>query len=310
MARRTPPVADQVVDAKITSTANIKKRLIDFDTNSSLLEYQHKEWLSRNMRYVGSWLEFHITIYSYASKMGSPARNKELSIERMHKVQKHLQDINNQVYSNSLMMIPKGEEVSEGRESDNSAMWRAVEVHFFDKTPPWKPPGEEVKPNVIPLPGGLRYKEWSIAAPGSFTIALVSYNIIVIKNEKTGEKRGYSQPAFGGGWSLDMKLLGLLIQGITDFSMLKLEYVPITSNYPITWEEIEKSSVDSDALAQGDSFSAAFIFKSSIYHHGSAGLPFKTLETIIEFESGGGTIGIGFFTGTGILIRTKIFDSL
>jgi hypothetical protein len=50
MARRTRPVARQVIEPRLESVARLKGRLIDFDTDSAVLEAQHHDWLTAQMR--------------------------------------------------------------------------------------------------------------------------------------------------------------------------------------------------------------------------------------------------------------------
>lgn len=310
-ARRTPPVSVQTTAAEITSKATIKKRLIDFDTGSAALEEQHKHWLNSLLRPLMRLNAFTVKLHGFSSKQGNAQFNKKLSMSRMLAVRDYLQQVDDRTKSSTRLLEENGEAASAGNEKDDegTAKWRAVEVHIFDANPPPDLPGQEVKPHIVPLPGGVRYTDWAIAVPGGANWALAGFNIIAVRNEATGEKRGFINPVAGAGPSVNIPL-NTLIQLATNLSMKEVKYDKVKSGYPVTWAEVEKSTVEITSLTQGDSASTSYSFRSSIHHYGAGGTPFKSVEHIIEFESSSGTIGLGLFAGEGPLIRARTFDRL
>ncbi len=321
MARRTLAVEQQTTEAEIKSSANIKKRLIDFDTNSSKLEEQHKQWLESAARPLMRLAAFKVQLHGFASKQGSLKRNRDLSIERMNSVLAYLQLIDHRVISNAKTFEELGETQSTGSEQDDqsTAKWRAVEVHIFDQNPPPpEPPGKEVKPDVFPLPGGPRYQKWSVASPGGIVLAEyvgVGFNLVFIKNEETGERRGYLNTVVVAGASasipklaLGWKIIQMIITGIS-FPNSKLEFTPVTPTLPVSWAEIGRSDVSVIGDTEGVTSNSHFFFNTIALHHGKNGFPVSG-EATFDFISNGGGIGAGFIAGIGNLKHYSQLDKL
>ena len=208
--RRTKPIATQVIPPFSPSNARFQARLIDFDTDSPVLTSQHEAFLRNTMGAARLNSSFHLRLFGFASKLGSATHNDALAHDRMNAVVNFLQKIDQRTLSNIEAFQNFGESLSRGGERDDSPEFRAVELHLFIGPIPPPPPPPNNKPVVIepvPLPGGPRFKEWSIAAPGGVTIAEgigFGFNMFMIENRKLAEKRGYFQAAAGVGASLSL----------------------------------------------------------------------------------------------------------
>src|SRR5262249_50007184 len=160
MARRTPPVAVQVIPAFHLSNARFKMRLIDFDTGSEILEEQHKAELRRTMQITSTNSSFHVQVFGYASKLGNAKFNRDLSLRLMNSVYSFMQSIDQRTLDSLEVWHRAGSDESTGGANDNSPEWRAVEVHIFigPMQPTAPPPNSTpVTPTVQPLPGGQRF---------------------------------------------------------------------------------------------------------------------------------------------------------
>lgn len=307
MVRRTPPIAIQVIEPFISSNARFKKRLIDFDTASANLETQHEAWMQQSMAIARTNSAFHVRVFGFASKLGDAKFNKTLSQSRMNSVLSFLQKIDQRTLSSVEVWEAHGEDVSTGGESDNSPEWRAVEVHIFiGQIPPSPVPPNvtPVKPNVIPLPGGERFKEWSVATPGGAFVAAVvggGFNIFFIKNEKRNETRGYIQPVGGVGASVGLKGLkmvwNIVQQIVTGVQIAPPDFTSVTPPHPVTWEEMEGclvrvSSAGGGALI-GGGFAVITFSSSGVYQYGPSGIPIKVAEDLFQFTSTGKNWQVG-----------------
>jgi hypothetical protein len=239
-------------------------------------------------------------------------------MERMTKVMKYLQDLDDRVASNSQMFENIGEERSTGDESDDSAKWRVVEVHIFDKDPPPDPTKEEVKPSdLLPLPGGPRYKKWGIATPGSVTIAEgigTQLNVIIIKNEVTGEKRGFLNILVGAGASASIPggsaLFKILQVKLTGISASAVTFTSVTAKFPMTWAEMEKAGVAVTGDTELIKSNAHFFFSTGMMHYGPNGMLVHEGVSVFDFVASGFGLGAGVFAGTGDLKRVEALDRL
>lgn len=324
MARRTPPIAEQVVDPFINSNARFKKRLIDFDTGSANLENQHISWLRDSMAIAKTNSGFHIRIFGYASRRGDAAFNKRLSLQRMNAVMSFLQKIDSRTLGSVETWQAHGEEASSGGVNDDSPSWRAVEVHIFiGEIPPTPvPPGIiPVKPTVIPLPGGERFKEWQVATPGGAFVSAVAgigFNIFIIKNTKLDEIRSYIQPVAGVGASVSIPNLrpvwNVIQQIVTGVQGAPPDFTAVTTTHPVTWEEMEGclvrvSSAGGGTLTLlgpiGGGFATITFSSSGVYQYDSAGLPIKVAEDLFQFTSIGKNwqIGVNASVVIGPLVR-------
>jgi hypothetical protein len=208
--RRTPPVPKQVIEPYRETIALLKKRLIDFDTASSDLEVQHTAWLTQCMMVAKPNAAYHIWLYGYASRLVRPGDthfNETLSDQRMDSVLSFMQSIDDRAMS-SAKFHRVGTTLSPGAATDDSADYRAVEVHLFigsDPEPEIHRDVTPVKPKVMPLPGGQRFTDWSVAVVGGPTLSVgagLGYNLVYIRNAKTQETRNYKQVIAVVGYSV------------------------------------------------------------------------------------------------------------
>ena len=320
MARRTPAVAEQVKGPYIRTNAFIKARLIDFDTDSAVLEAQHKKWLAEKMAHVKKQSGFQMWLIGFASKIGDAKHNRNLSNNRMNSVLKFVGDIDDRAMNSLQTWEARGEEGYKAAESDNSADMRAVEVHIFIGSAP-QPPPPDIKPTprpVIPLPGGKRFTKWAVAAPGGAVSnvvpgVVIGFNIFVFKNEETGEQRAFIAPSAGFGASFSLKgLKGIkeIIQKVlTTPSGSPVEFTSLTSALPVTWEELEESLATVSSVGAGVFVGAQAAHISidapNVWRHTPSGIPIRKEVRLFEFNAVGKSyqLGAGGSAVTGPLIK-------
>jgi hypothetical protein len=320
MARKTPPVARQVVSPRLASSARFQARLIDFDTGSHQLEAQHKIWLRTHMLTAASNSMYRIRLVGYASKVGDAARNSNLSYARIDATLKCMQSVDRHAMQRTETFRAIGEEGYSASESDDSADWRAVEAHVFigDVPPPPPPPNLEPNPHALqPLPGGPRFTQWQVASPGgAFVAAAVGggFNIFLIKNVKLDETRGYIQPVGGLGASISMQGLKMawhIIQQIlTGVQYSNMEFTSVTSKLPVTWKEMEDCLVRATSIGGGVvvGVSVAFVTftAAGVWQYSPSGFPVKLPGgDLFQFKSTGKSwqLGAGGSVVTGPLVR-------
>jgi hypothetical protein len=325
MARKTPPVSVQVVDAYRPSNARFKKRLIDFDTGSAELEEQHKKWLSDSMNEAKKNSGFHIWMFGFASHLGNANFNRALSLRRMNSVLSFLQAIDNRtLQSIDGMWHAAGEDESGGDDSDNSAEWRAVEIHLFiGAIPPPPPPnpGPPVPPPPRPpLPGGERFRDWEVASPGGVVVTpfivgpSAGFNVFMIRNIKRDELRGYVSPVLGGGASPSIPGLGLaarIVQSIlTSTQFTNMSFTKVTPPpHPTTWEEVEGCLVSvrsaGGGIIKGKTIAHVNFHSSGVYQYGPSGVPLRIAEDLWDFDASGDDwqLGVGGTAVAGPLIK-------
>lgn len=316
MARRTPPIPIQVIEPLFPDIALMQARLIDFDTDSGELEEQHKTWLRTSMNRAKINSSFYIRVYGYASHLGSARENEHVSQARMNSVLNFIQRMDARCLSSIELWTRFSDRNSTGGENDDSPQWRAAEVHIFigDMRPP-PPPGltRPWKPPVVPLPGGTRYKEWEIAAPGGVIVTPFiigpsgGFNMFVVKNT-TGEMRGYIVPSLGVGVSPSLPnfkgILSIAQSAITGPSYSSMSFQHSTARHPVTWDEVESCLVTvkgaSIGLVRGISSAHIKFECPSVYQYDSSSQPNHFPETIFEFDSSGKDWQLGAnLTGVG-----------
>jgi hypothetical protein len=317
--RKTKPIPVQVIGPFRPSNARFQARLIDFDTDSAVLEEQHMTFLSNSMSAAKQNSAFHVRLFGFASRVGSTAHNEALARNRMNAVLNFIQKIDQRALASVEEFQNFGESKSGRVEADNSAEFRAVEVHIFIGEIPTPPP-PDVKPiprprPPVPLPGGPRFKEWEIAAPGGVAVAEGiggGFNIFLIRNVKQQELRGYIQPAAGIGASISLsglkKAAQIIQQIITGAQGGPPDFIDVTASFPVTFTEVEECLVRvasaGAGLLKGASF-AVITFSGTVSHHGPSGQPIRTAEDIFKFISAGEgfQLGAGATDLVGPLIR-------
>jgi len=319
MVRRTKPVPVQVIDPFLASNARFKKRLIDFDTASANLEVQHEQWLRQSINIARINSGFHVRLFGFASRLGAVGFNQRLSQRRMNAVLSFLQAIEPKTLSNVEIWEPHGSADSWGSAKDDSPEWRAVEVHLFiGEIPPSPVPPNmtPVQPTVLPLPGGERFKKWSVASPGGVFVAEIvggGFNIFYIKNEKLNEIRGYIQPVAGIGASLSVSGLGpvwkAIQQIVTGAQASAPDFTSVTPPHPVTWEEMEGCMVRvtgaGAGLVKGASLAVITFSSSGVYQYGPSGIPIQVAEDLFQFTAAGENwqLGAGASFAFGPLIK-------
>ena len=316
--RRTPPVDKQVIDPYLKSNALLKARLIDFDTGSAELEAQHRVWLAPAiMRAMGNSM-YRIRLVGYASKLGSADANLSLSYQRIKAVQNYLQSFDTNAIDRTETFTYVGSGAYEAGATDDSANYRAVEVHIFiGDIPP--PPPEPVKPVIIrhDLPEGPRFTEWEVAAPGGVFIAEgggIGFNIFFIKNTKTTEFRGYIQPVIGVGGSISipgLKLFWNMIQqAVTGLQATNMDFTPVKSNLPVNWKEMEDSLVRvasaGAGVVRGFAIGTVTFTAAGVWQFNEFGNPVKLPGgELFHFDSTGKDwqLGVGASEAVGPLVR-------
>jgi len=320
MARSSPSLAVQVVAPKYYSIAYYKACLIDFETSSAMLEGQHMSWLSATMAKVKPNSGYSIRLVGFASKLGESNYNFSLSRRRMQAVLAYMQKLDTRALNSLENFYAMGESESTGGENDNSAEWRAVEVHIFiGSIPPPPPPPEFTRvtpPNRPALPGGERFTDWAVATPGGVFVAEViggGFNIFFIKNKKQNEIRGYIQPVVGVGASISLsglKLVWSVIQNIvTGVQWGGVDYTDVKTPHPTTWDEMEGCLVRvtsaSAGLVKGGGIAIITFASSGVYQYGESGLPLRLAEDLFQFQAVGENwqVGVNASVVIGPLIR-------
>jgi hypothetical protein len=186
-------------------------RLINFETGKADLQQpEHDGWLVNATHSIPQFRKFEIWIFSYASKRGfrgqddehSDASNVALSYRRGTRVAQLMESIDPEINSHIVHFTAEGNKAYTARNTDNSGLWRAVEVHIFLDEPPPRP--FPPAPEPPPCPGGRRFKRWSIAmtgVSGSLAGAQIAVNIVAFRVDGTNLAHVYLQPAVGGGFS-------------------------------------------------------------------------------------------------------------
>jgi len=320
MARKTPPVARQVVEPVLQSNAFLKGRLIDFDTGSAQLEEQHKTWLRQKINIARTNSMYRIRLVGYASKLGDETKNETLSYNRMDNVLKFLQSIDNHAMDRVETFRAVGEAGYQAKESDDSPDWRAVEVHIFIGDIPPPPPPPNVKPvprKVEPLPGGERFTKWEIASPGGVFVAEIvggGFNIFIIKNTKLNEQRAYIQPILGVGASLSLSGLkaawNIVQQIITGAQYSAPSFTAVTTSIPVTWEEMEaclvRVSSAGAGIVKGPAIAIITFTAAGVWQYGPSGTPLKLPGGVLfQFTSTGVNwqLGAGASVALGPIVR-------
>jgi hypothetical protein len=166
------------------------------------------------------------------------------------------------------------------------------------------------------LPGGERFKKWSVASPGGTFISAVvgaGFNIFFIKNEKQNEIRGYIQPVAGVGASLGLsglKMVWNVIQQIITGAMPSApDFTPVTPPHPVTWQEMEgclvRVSSAGAGLGPGATFAVITFASSGVWQHGPSGTPIHVAEDLFQFTAAGENwqVGAGASVAVGPLVR-------
>jgi len=184
--------------------------------------------------------------------------------------------------------------------------------------PPPPPPNLEPIPHAVPpLPGGPRFTQWQVAAPGGAFVAAVvggGFNIFLIKNPKLNETRGYIQPVGGIGASVSLQGLktawNIIQQILTGVQYSNMTFTPVTSKVPVTWKEMEDCLVRVTSIGGGvvvgASMAVITFTAAGVWRYSPSGFPVKLPGgDLFQFESSGKSwqLGVGGSVVTGPLVR-------
>ncbi|MCI0639298.1 MAG: OmpA family protein [Gemmataceae bacterium] len=199
----------------IETNAIRKARLTDFATGKADLQPEHRAWLDDLAALAGQQRYYYVDIVGFASKTGSVELNQKLSEERVASVLHYLEVKDERILKRVRHLEFMGEGSYQAPESDNSADWRAVEVHFYN----FQPRAPKGTNPSKPVPGGPRYADWSTTAVFGvqFNILpgiVVAANLVMFrKNETPVEEHWYLVPQFGFGFNVSPPAkLGLINQ--------------------------------------------------------------------------------------------------
>ncbi|MCC7069603.1 MAG: OmpA family protein [Burkholderiales bacterium] len=318
MARKSPPVKAQVVAPLLPSNAFLKGRLIDFDTGSAALEAQHMAWLRMQMATAKTNSMYRIRLVGYASKKGSSDSNMSLSYNRANAVLKYMVSLHAPANDRVETFRSNGEEAYVAPESDDDALWRAVEVHIFigDIPPPpskWIP----IPRKEAPLPGGERFTDWEIASPGGVIVTAVvggGFNVFFIRNVKLNELRGYIQPVGGVGGSLSIPglkpIFNAIQQIVTGVSGSPPDFTAVKTSLPVTWDEMEdclvRVSQAGAGAVRGYALAVITFTAAGVWQRSAQGNPVKLPGGVLfQFQTQGANwaLGLGASMALGPLVR-------
>jgi hypothetical protein len=155
-------MTDKLSPAKLTFAKRAFRaiRLTDIPTGTATIVREQENWLTEAAHAVPSNREFHVYVIGYASKLGyshtshesSDQLNVQLSYRRANAVTQIMERSNPRVTTHNDLFEAKGNSEYAASDQDNSAAWRAVEVHIFLDEPP--PPPHEIKPLPPARPPG------------------------------------------------------------------------------------------------------------------------------------------------------------
>jgi hypothetical protein len=113
-------------------------RLCNFPTGKAMLMPAHIAWLDNTVaRLLRSLPDPWVDLYGYASHLGNHAFNKRLSFDRCEAVRSHIKSYGLKVPFPKELGV--GDAESTGTATDNSGVWRAIEINVFGAMPPPQP---------------------------------------------------------------------------------------------------------------------------------------------------------------------------
>jgi hypothetical protein len=245
-------LADPIL--KFPKPAFRAKRLVDFRTGTAELRKDHEGWLVEAAHAIPDNRKFTVYIFGYASKLGfqgqdlmhSDASNVTLSFTRANQAAKIMELINPRVTTRIDQFMAEGSHDYSAPDTDDSAFWRAVEVHVFLDDPP--PPQPRPTPPP-PCNGGPRVRKWSIATPGGFSGspvpgAVLAGNLVVFRRDEGPPLvHYYVSPGAGGGFSWSGPKGGVIwewikkIFGKTSFS--GMSWSSFTADTPFNFGDLD-----------------------------------------------------------------------
>jgi hypothetical protein len=262
---------------KFPKPAFRRVRLVDFATGSANLQREHEGWLTGAARSIPPDRNFHVYIIGYASKLAfhgtsypqSDAANVGLSFRRANTVARLMELVNPRVTTRVDQFEAHGNHDYFADAADNSALWRAVEVHvFLDEAPP-PPPHVDPPP---PCPGGQRFRKWSIATPGGASVSpgpipvAVAGNLVVLRRDEGAPViHWYFAPATGVGWSFSgpklKALIELLKKIFSNFSVSGMSWTSFSAETAFNFKDLEGATcnISSAGGGVGPGYQAAIV---------------------------------------------------
>ena len=241
-------------------------RLINFDTGKHDIKRQQEGWLVEATHAIPKGRKFNIWIIGYASKRAyrgqgaaqSDASNLKLSMDRARQAAMIMEAVDPEIYSHISKFDGQGNYAYDAPETDNSGLWRAVEVHIFLDDPP--PPPGPVQPDP-PCQGGERYRKWSIATPGGFSAspfpgAVVAGNVVAFRKEEGAPViHFYLAPGGGGGFSYSGPKLGRILEWIKQlfggFSASGMSWSSFTATTPFNFGDLDGATCQIKSIGGG-----------------------------------------------------------
>ncbi len=227
-------------------------RLYNFATGRSELLPVHEQWLrSKIVPELRRSSPVYIRLWGYASKSGSAQLNQRLSLERAAAAKRYLE----QCVAQSLDLVEVGgygESRSAGPETDNSPIYRAVDVYVY-RTPvppprPVSPPDVSMRvPNVY---FGLGVKFGGHLAIGRQTIEAALYSGDSYESWFHLEAEAWTAGAIlGGGFNL-VFIIGTGATNRGEFRGLKFDGWDFSVSLGARWGDVAKAAKNVPAAAR------------------------------------------------------------
>ena len=253
---------------KFSKPAFRAARLINFDTGKHDIKRPHEGWLVEATHAIPKGRKFNIWIIGYASKRAyrgqgaaqSDASNLKLSMDRARQAAMIVEAVDPEIYSHISKFDGQGNYAYDAPETDNSGLWRAVEVHIFLDEPPPHPGPVEPDP---PCQGGNRYRKWApsrlqgdsvqVRFPG----AVVAGNVVAFRKEEGASViHFYLAPGGGGGFSysgpkLEPRILEWVKQLFGGFSASGMSWSSFTATTPFNFGDLDGATCQIKSVGGG-----------------------------------------------------------
>ncbi|MGH6811878.1 MAG: hypothetical protein ACREDM_05850 [Methylocella sp.] len=155
----------------------------------------------------------------------------------------------------------EGSHAYSAKDTDDDALWRAVELHvFLDKLP--APPPGPVPPQ--PCPGGRRFRNWSIMIPGGFSVnpfgailpAAVSGNFVKFRldDAKPPIVHAFALPGAGFGNSvgtLPLKVKEWLKKILENLSLSEPSWTSSSAETPFNFGDLDGATCNITQISGG-----------------------------------------------------------
>ncbi len=320
-------MADPLTPAKLKTSATRKIRLAEFATGKSDLRPEHKAWIDGALNHLTAQDQFFVQIIGYASKLGpknggydsnvASDFNRQLSYERASVVARYMESQSARVTSRIREFSARGSDDYNAPASDDSGEQRAVEVHIFlVPVEPPPPPGTDPIPE---LPGGRRFTQWAVAAPGGLAESIIpgavaAANIVLFRcHELKDRTHGYLVAGGGAGISYAGPKLGKLVelikQVITRGNYAGISFTDATAITPFNFTDLDGATceVRSGGAGVGVGYQLCYVSVwNKVWFRESTGRPFFATKDFVKGVDCRGpaiTTGIGASSVGGPMVR-------